>query len=152
MSSLTESSPPASAGNAMDAPSRAAAAPMPETKPSSASSSSRVAAEGGDGANWMPIETAPRDGTMVWVYTAAREGLRSFQGPCAYHPDAGWCTDELREVTHWVPLSAVYLSPPSPMAVDAGASGCGVIPSVVSPPAAAGPSPVAAGVSEGRTT
>jgi hypothetical protein len=51
---------------------------------------------------WMPIETAPSDGTFVWVYTAARDGLPAFQGPCAYHRSAGWCTDELRWVTHWM--------------------------------------------------
>lgn len=53
---------------------------------------------------WNPIETAPKDGTEVWVYVAPREGLRGFQCVCAYHPDAGWCADELREVTHWMPL------------------------------------------------
>lgn len=58
---------------------------------------------------WKPIETAPKDGTVVWVYVAARsegvqEELPAFQTCCAYHPDAGWCADELREVTHWMPL------------------------------------------------
>lgn len=62
---------------------------------------------------WNPINTAPTDGTLVWVYTAAFDGLPTFQGPCSYHPDAGWCTDELRHVTHWIPLSAVYLLPPT---------------------------------------
>ena len=65
-----------------------------------------------DTAAWQPIETAPRDGTLVWVYTAERDGLPAFQGPCAYHPDAGWCADELREVTHWKPMRAVYQEPP----------------------------------------
>ena len=59
-------------------------------------------------AAWWPIETAPKDGTVVWVYVAARkngvpEELPAFQCACAYHPDAGWCADELREVTHWMP-------------------------------------------------
>lgn len=53
---------------------------------------------------WNPIETAPTDGTEVWVYVAPRDGLKGFQCVCAYHPDAGWCADELREVTHWMPL------------------------------------------------
>lgn len=57
---------------------------------------------------WQPIETAPTDGTVVWVYTAANYDLPAFQGPCAYHPDAGWCTDELRIVTHWL----VHIPPP----------------------------------------
>lgn len=61
---------------------------------------------------WRPIATAPTDGTVVWFYTAAAHGLPAFQGPCAYHKDAGWCTDELRPVTHWVPLQEVYLPPP----------------------------------------
>ena len=54
--------------------------------------------------NWQPIETAPKDGTEVWVYVTAKEGLRSFETSCAWHPDAGWCVDEIREVTHWLPL------------------------------------------------
>lgn len=61
---------------------------------------------------WRPISSAPEDGTVVWVYTAAAHGLPAFQGPCAHHPDAGWCTDELRIVTHWVPLTDLYLEPP----------------------------------------
>lgn len=60
---------------------------------------------------WQPIETAPTDGTWVWVFVAEREGLPSFQCPCAYHPDGGWCCDELREVTHWRPLQ--YYPEPS---------------------------------------
>lgn len=59
---------------------------------------------------WQSIETAPTDGTTVWVYTAALDDLPGFQGACAYHPDAGWCTDELRFVTYWMPL------PPPPEA------------------------------------
>jgi hypothetical protein len=55
-------------------------------------------------AEWLPIDTAPEDGTLVWVYTRERNTLPAFECPCAYHPDAGWCTDELREVTHWMPL------------------------------------------------
>lgn len=61
---------------------------------------------------WQPIATAKRDGTLVWVYTAPRDGLPAFQSACAYHPDAGWCTDELREVTHWAPQRTVWLPPP----------------------------------------
>jgi len=69
------------------------------------------ASGGGDG--WRPIETAPTDGTPVWTYTAEREGLPAFQSTCAYHPDAGWCTDELRYVTHWRPMRDVWLPPPT---------------------------------------
>lgn len=61
---------------------------------------------------WQPIETAPTDGTMVWVYAAEHDGLPAFQCPCAYHHGGGWCVDELRYVTHWVPIKTVWLSPP----------------------------------------
>ena len=57
---------------------------------------------------WRLIETAPTDGTVVLVFAAERDGLAAFQCTAAYHEDAGWCVDELREVTHWMPL------PPAP--------------------------------------
>ena len=64
--------------------------------------------------HWRPIETAePVVNEPVWVYVAARDGLPAFQTHCAYHPDAGWCVDELREVTHWAPLEEVWLPPPA---------------------------------------
>ena len=53
---------------------------------------------------WRPIETAPTDGTVVLVFAEERQGLPAFQCTAAYHEDAGWCVDELREVTHWMPL------------------------------------------------
>ena len=53
---------------------------------------------------WRLIETAPTDGTVVLVFAAERDGLAAFQCTAAYHEDAGWCVDELREVTHWMPL------------------------------------------------
>lgn len=52
---------------------------------------------------WLPISTAPIDGTEVWVYTAPHDGLPEFEGWSSYHPDVGWCTDKLRTVTHWSP-------------------------------------------------
>ena len=57
---------------------------------------------------WRLIETAPTDGTVVLVFAAERDGPAAFQCTAAYHEDAGWCVDELREVTHWMPL------PPAP--------------------------------------
>ena len=60
------------------------------------------------GMGWQPIATAPRDGTRVWVYVAAAHDLPAFQCACAWHPDGGWCADELRPITHWMPL----LEPP----------------------------------------
>ena len=56
--------------------------------------------------DWQPIETAPRDGTVVLVYAPGRDGLSAMQSTCAYHPDAGWCIDELRQPSHWMPLPA----------------------------------------------
>lgn len=61
---------------------------------------------------WQRIETAPKDGTLIWTYTAEAHGLPAFQSPCTFHPDAGFCTDELRPVTHWRPIEDVWLLPP----------------------------------------
>jgi hypothetical protein len=52
--------------------------------------------------HWAPIATAPRHGLVeVW---ADCEGLGGFITRAEWHPDAGWCVDELREVTHWRPI------------------------------------------------
>lgn len=59
---------------------------------------------------WQPIGTAPTDGARVIVYAAPYQGLPGFVCVADYHPDGGWCVDELREVTHWMPLPA----PPPP--------------------------------------
>lgn len=59
---------------------------------------------------WKPIETAPPDGTPVLVYASPAHGLEGFMCVAAYHPSAGWCVDELREATHWMPLPL----PPAP--------------------------------------
>ena len=56
------------------------------------------------GSPWSPIETAPRDGTLVLVYAPAVYGLKSIISVAAWHDDAGWCIDELRVVTHWMRL------------------------------------------------
>jgi hypothetical protein len=56
---------------------------------------------------WQPIETAPKDGGEIIVYsqdTTGSTGLSPFVSLCAWHPDAGFCTCELRAVTHWMPL------------------------------------------------
>lgn len=55
---------------------------------------------------WLPIETAPRDGAHVLVYAPGRDGLSALMSVCQWHDDAGWCIDELREPTHWMPLPA----------------------------------------------
>lgn len=67
--------------------------------------------------DWQPIEAAPTDGTVVLVFAAERDGLAAFQCTAAYHEDAGWCVDELREVTHWMPL------PPPPQKDNSNAEG-----------------------------
>lgn len=56
---------------------------------------------------WEPISNAKTDGTEYWVYApGAAYDLPDIQCRCAYHPDAGWCVDELREVTHFRLLPA----------------------------------------------
>jgi hypothetical protein len=58
-----------------------------------------------EAAQWRPIATAPKnEATVVLVYAAAIEDLPAFQTYCTWHPDAEWCVDELRPVTHWRPL------------------------------------------------
>jgi len=32
-------------------------------------------------------------------------------GQASYHPDAGWCVDELRQATHWMPVFAISYEP-----------------------------------------
>ncbi len=50
------------------------------------------------------IETAPKDGTEIVVYCPSAHGIRHMASICAWHADAGFCVDELREPTHWMPL------------------------------------------------
>lgn len=49
---------------------------------------------------WWPIATAPKNRLIV-VYAPEREGLQEMASMCQWHPDAGFCIDELREPTHW---------------------------------------------------
>lgn len=51
---------------------------------------------------WQPISEAKTDGTVYPVWVAPYQGLDGFLTACGYHPDAGWCADELREVTHFI--------------------------------------------------
>ncbi len=53
---------------------------------------------------WQTIETAPTDGTLIQVWAPSAHGLPAMHSLCTYHPDAGFCIDELREPTHWMPL------------------------------------------------
>ena len=55
-------------------------------------------------AAWLPIESAPKDGTEIIVYCPPAHGLPHMASVCAWHEDAGFCVDELREPTLWIPL------------------------------------------------
>lgn len=56
-------------------------------------------------ARWRPIAEAQEDPTkFVNVYAAPRDGLPGFVTVGRWHPDAGWCVDELRKVTLYQPL------------------------------------------------
>lgn len=53
--------------------------------------------------DWQPIETAPHD-KLILVYAPGAQDLPSITCTCMWHEDAGFCVDELREPTHWMPL------------------------------------------------
>jgi hypothetical protein len=55
---------------------------------------------------WQPMATAPKDGTLFLCWAPAAHGLPSMYSLCAWHPDAGFCIDELRAATHWMPVPA----------------------------------------------
>lgn len=75
----------------------------------------RAALEAADAAAWQPIETAPCDGTTVLVYAPSPDPQRWHESvhdlphifcTAAYHEDAGFCIDTIREPTHWRSLPA----------------------------------------------
>lgn len=53
---------------------------------------------------WRPIDTAPQDGTLFLAYAPSYAGLPAMQSLCAWHSDAGFCIDELRTASYWMPL------------------------------------------------
>ena len=55
---------------------------------------------------WQDISSAPRDGTPILVFAPSRDGLPDLMAVSKYHPDAGFCIDEIRFETHWHPLPA----------------------------------------------
>lgn len=71
-------------------------------------------------AEWMPIETAPKDGTLVFVYGYDEYSydLRFDDGveiarhpfPATFQNDIWWLSGEIihtvEEPTHWMPLPA----------------------------------------------
>jgi hypothetical protein len=65
-------------------------------------------------AGWLPINSAPKDGTEIIVYCPPAHGLNHMASVCAYHEDAGFCVCELREPTLWIPLPNVKDQLPRP--------------------------------------
>lgn len=61
--------------------------------------------------DWPPPrlidDNTPKD-RRILVYAPPRDGLPGFKITCVWHPDGGFCVDELREATHWWEL------PPDP--------------------------------------
>lgn len=72
---------------------------------------------------WQPIETAPRDGTRILLFTQWRgdeispEPFSEIQigewdegnpAPGVWHRRAGWSVEKVGDATHWMPL------PPAP--------------------------------------
>ncbi len=69
--------------------------------------------EAADHEAWQEMETAPTDGSIVLVYAPPPDpekwhetvcGLPAIICTAAYHEDAGYCVDDIREPTHWRPL------------------------------------------------
>lgn len=54
---------------------------------------------------WQPIESAPKD-RLILVYCPSYQGLNAIVCCCQWHEDAGFCVDELRSPSHWMPLPA----------------------------------------------
>lgn len=59
---------------------------------------------------WQPIATAPKDGTVFIAYSEdirvpeESNRLPPFVSLCSWHPDAGFCTCEIRDPTFWMPF------------------------------------------------
>lgn len=54
---------------------------------------------------WSPISWAPEDGTPVLVLASGEaEGLPDIECVTAFHPETGFCIDELRVETHFKPI------------------------------------------------
>ena len=57
---------------------------------------------------WRPISQAPQDGTEIIVYCPPAHGLHHMASICAYNEYAGFCVDELRTPTLWLPLPTLF--------------------------------------------
>lgn len=62
---------------------------------------------------WLPIALAPQGpldkfgfGPHILLYAPGRDGLPPIILVGAFHPDAGFCIDEIRDPTHWMLLPA----------------------------------------------
>ena len=49
---------------------------------------------------WEPISTAPKNREII-VFCLGTEGLNDLVSFCKWHPEAGFCVDELREPVAW---------------------------------------------------
>lgn len=58
-------------------------------------------------ADWMPIDDLTPRGHPILVYAPAAHGLPGMIGICQWHPDAGFCIDDLRRPTIWTSLPYV---------------------------------------------
>jgi hypothetical protein len=69
---------------------------------------------------WMPIETAPRDKTMVALLHLGAGGGYCRYGVGWYMPWSGWqgWDDSAKQPTHWMPLPRVPLAASSPQEKD----------------------------------
>lgn len=54
--------------------------------------------------SWGMMDTAPDDGSEFIVYCPGKHGLNHMASICAWHEDAGFCVDELREPSFWISL------------------------------------------------
>jgi len=53
---------------------------------------------------WQPIETAPKDGTLVLVCVNSQNFEKPFVYIRGWYPSFGWDGDGAEKVTHWMPL------------------------------------------------
>lgn len=56
---------------------------------------------------WQDMDSAPTDGTEFLAYSVEQNAdnpLPPFISICSWHPDAGFCTDEIREPIKWHPM------------------------------------------------